>query len=117
MFLKKFVGGFQYVIKKFDLFPTTQFIKFNKESEYTTLTGGVISILLIVIIILLFYSRGLQTLDRTIINSSTSSQMDTDPPSLPIVMSVEGGFMFSVGVFGLNMNNPNKRYFNISLFQ
>lgn len=117
MFLKKIGRYLKAGLKIFDLFPTTQFIKFNKDSEYTTATGGFVSLGLIIIILILFSSKGIQTLQRSIINSSTSSQIETEPSPLKIMTSPSGGFMFGVGILGLNLNDPNITYFNITMTQ
>ena len=59
------------VLKKVDLFPTTNFIRYNSDHEYTTATGGFASIAVITIFVVLFASMGLKTIDRSIIRSTT----------------------------------------------
>jgi hypothetical protein len=60
----------------FDLFPTTQFLRYKEEADYKTATGGFVSIVLIVICVILFYGLGMQTVNREIINGSVNYQID-----------------------------------------
>lgn len=55
--------------KKADLFQNNQLLRYNGNSEYTTVTGGIISTVLIIIYVVLFSSMGLKTLKREIITS------------------------------------------------
>jgi hypothetical protein len=58
---------------------------------------------------------GLQTLNRTNINSSVSVQIDAYPSPMSVVTSVEGGFMFAIALSGLSLTDPSVTYFDISL--
>ena len=59
------------VLKKIDLFPATNFIRYNADHEYTTSMGGFVSIAVIIIFAVLFASKGLKTIERSIIDSKT----------------------------------------------
>ena len=48
--------------RKLDLFPTTNFIRYNAEDYYSTTTGGIASLAIIIIFTVLFASKGLRTL-------------------------------------------------------
>lgn len=67
------------LLKKMDLFPADQFIRFRGESEYTTATGGFFSIVLIATILAAFLSKGFQTVNRENITSSSTINIETDP--------------------------------------
>ena len=82
--------------KSFDLFPTTQFIRYNGESEYTTVTGGIVSTVVLAIFVILFASMGIRTINRQIITSSVSTEYSIESPELKFNTSVSGEFMFSV---------------------
>ena len=47
--------------KSLDLFPTSTFLRYKGDSDYTTATGGFISIAVITIFVVLFFSMGLKT--------------------------------------------------------
>lgn len=47
-----------------DLFPNSKLLRYKGESEYTTVTGGIISSMVIIMFIVLFASMGLKTLNR-----------------------------------------------------
>ena len=68
---------FSIVSKAFraiDLFPTSKLLRYNGESEYTTTTGGVISLTAIILFVVLFASMGLRTVNKEIITSSVNIQ-------------------------------------------
>jgi hypothetical protein len=117
MFLRKLGNLLQKLLKKIDLFPTDQFVRYNGESEYTTATGGLVSLALIVVILILFSNKGIQTLDRSTISSSISTKFEVNPSPIKVITSPKGGFMFAVGLFNINLNDPTVTYFNITLFQ
>ena len=54
-------------IKKIDLFPTSAFIRYKGESDYTIVTGGCTSIIVIIALIALFFTEGLKTVKKEII--------------------------------------------------
>ena len=47
-----------------DLFPSSAFLRYNGDSEYTTTTGGITSVLTIAVLLALFASMGIKTLKR-----------------------------------------------------
>jgi len=59
-------------VKSMDLFPSSQFIRYKKDSEYKTTLGGVASVLIIAVTIALFINMGLQTVNKTLIASAIS---------------------------------------------
>ena len=61
---------FSNLLRKPDLFSQTTLLRYNGEAEYSTATGGFISIAVITIFIALFFSMGLKTLNKEIITSS-----------------------------------------------
>ena len=60
---KRMMGIIRTALKQIDLFPTNSFIRYNGESEYTTSTGGFMSLIVIIIFIVLFARMGLLTLN------------------------------------------------------
>lgn len=104
------------VLKSIDLFPTSNLIRYNGECEYTTATGGCLSITVIVICLILFASMGVKTLGRKIISASSTTIHEIDPQLLEVTASPEGGFMFGIGLFELDITSPIKA-FSISLWQ
>jgi hypothetical protein len=115
--MSKCVSVVRAILKIFDLFPTSQFLRYKQDADYKTATGGLVSIALIVICIIMFYSLGMQTANRQIINGSTSYEIDVEPLPLTIEFQKGSDFMFGVGIMGLNLNDPNVQYFNVTLKQ
>ncbi len=56
-------------LRSVDLFPTSNFVRYSGDSEYTTSTGGLTSVVVIIIFIILFANMGLKTVKMEIISS------------------------------------------------
>ena len=54
----------------FDLFSYSTFLRYRGDAEYTTATGGILSLGVIAISAVLFASMGLKTVNKEIIYSS-----------------------------------------------
>lgn len=104
------------VLKTIDLFPTSTFLRYKGDTDYTTATGGCLSITVIIVFVILFASMGVKTLKKQIINTSSETLYEVDPPKLEIKTSPEGGFMFGVLIFGFDLTTPFK-LFDINLYQ
>ena len=70
------------LLRFIDLFPNSQLLRYKGDPEYTTATGGFVSLSVIVILIILFASMGFRTINRKIITSSTSTSYSSNPSSL-----------------------------------
>jgi hypothetical protein len=60
-------------LRAIDLFPTSTFLRYKGETDYTTATGGCLSITVIIVFVILFASMGIKTVKRQIINTSSST--------------------------------------------
>ena len=58
-------------IKLFDLFSVTQFLRYNQDEDYKTVSGGVTSLLIVTIFTILFASNAVATVNKTEIFSSS----------------------------------------------
>ena len=65
----KCLSGISKLLRMFDLFPNSQFLRYHGKPKYNSMTGGFISIAVLVIFIILFASMGLRTVQRDIIFS------------------------------------------------
>ena len=68
--MSKISSCFSNFFRTVDLFPTSNFIRYNGDADYKTVTGGVISITVLSIFIVLFFSMGLKTARKEIITAS-----------------------------------------------
>jgi len=102
----------QEVLKVFDLFCTSQLVRFRGEPLYSTATGGFLSISIIVLCVVVFANMGVMTLRKEIIKSSTSFKIQEEPSPVSFKFTVQDKVMFAVGIFGLNLNDPNIKYFD-----
>ena len=75
----KVIQGF---FRGIDLFPTSTFLRYKGDNDYTTVTGGCVSFSVIVIFVILFSSMGIRTLRKEIIASATQTEYTADPERL-----------------------------------
>ena len=73
--------------KSLDLFPYSKLLRYDGADEYTTSTGGVISIGIIVIFVVLFASMGLKTVNKDIIFTTESTIFSDEPEPLTLTMN------------------------------
>ena len=99
-----------------DLFPSSKFMRYNGETEYTSTTGGVISVAVFAIFIILFSSMGLKTLKKQIIEAESKTTMEVEPPELTFKTGPEGDVMFGIFLFGQNLN-VGPRLFDFHLYE
>lgn len=103
-------------IKQFDLFEHVTFLRYQSEPSYRTLTGAIISIITIIIFIGLFSNMFLVVFSKNIITYSKNTFYDADPIYTGLKTDSQEKFMFAIGITGLELNNTQKRYFDISLY-
>lgn len=113
----KAISCLSKLLKSLDLFPTSNLIRYKDSSDYTTATGGFVSIIVIIVFIVLFASQGIKTVDRQIIQSSVTTEFEAQPPSLRIKTSPKSGYMFAISLPGFDLSNTTFRLFNITLYQ
>ena len=55
------------LLKKADLFSTSQFLRYKSDADYNTVSGGVCSLLIIIVFCVLFLNAGIKTVNKEII--------------------------------------------------
>lgn len=113
--MTKILAKIKGLLKSGDLFTTSQLLRYRKETDYGTATGGFVSIAVFIVFAALFWNLGIQTANMELINSSMSIISESDPSPVKITAGTKGGFMFGVAIIGLNLNDPLVTYFNITL--
>lgn len=108
--------GFKNLIKMGDFFNSYQMLRYQKETEYRTLTGGIISIAIITTIIIAFASMILDTINRNIIDFTLVSEREIDPAYTSILVEQGSTFMFGVEVWGYNLSSDS-RLFDVAFTQ
>ena len=103
------------LIKFFDLFALTQFLRYNQDEDYKTISGGTTSLLVVVVFIYLFSGNTISTFNKTNITWSTTSENLFEPSRTTLTFSPETKNMFTVGILGLNLNDPSFRYFDFQI--
>ncbi len=72
--------GIKRLIYQTDMFCSSQLLRYNSETQYKTMTGGLLSLAIIIVIIVGFANMISDTLQRTSITSSLTINKQSDPP-------------------------------------
>lgn len=115
--MTKILAKIKGLLKSRDLFTTSQLLRYKKEADYGTVTGGFVSIAVFIIFAAVFWNLAIQTANMELINSSMSIVSESDPSFVEITAGPKGDFIFGVTIFGLNLNDPLVTYFDITLTQ
>ncbi len=62
--MAKLTNTIKSLLKMFDLFPVTQFVRYKGEPEYTSATGGFCSVTILAIFAILFTNLAIKTVNR-----------------------------------------------------
>lgn len=92
MFLQKI----KQIVYQFDLFYSEQLFRCNANTQYKTLTGGLLSLALIIAISIGFTSMISDTLNRTSITSNLTTKKQLDPSLSIFKTGSDDIFMFSL---------------------
>ena len=105
--MPSFFSRLSLALRSIDLFPTSNLVRYNGGTDYTTTTGGLISIVVIAIFIILFASMGLRTLKKELITVEVDRQSEIDPSELKFITNPtagENGMMFAITLRGVNLS-------------
>ncbi len=103
------------LMKKLDLFSSMQFLRFRKDAETKTLTGGFISFSIIAYLVITFSRMMLDTFNKVLIYSLTDSNQANEPPAI-VYSTYNGGkrFMLGIELWGYDLSH-GPRYFDITV--
>lgn len=76
------VNAIKELLTKFDLFSVSQFLRFKKDADAKTFTGGIISFAIILFLIITFANMILETFNKVIITSSSYQSHPQTPSSI-----------------------------------
>lgn len=99
-----------------DLFYATEMLRYDKELEYRSFTGGLLSIAIIIAVIIGFASMILDTLSLSTITFVTTITKDTNPSFTRMDIGDGSKFMMAVQLWGVNMTDT-VRYFDVLMIQ
>ena len=105
------------MIKTCDLFSLTQFLRYDKDEDYKTISGGLISLVVGTIFCVLFAGNALNTINKTDISWTLMEENDFDPTRTTLTFNEENKFMFTIGMPNINLNDASQRYFDIEIVE
>lgn len=109
----KILNTMKAIVYKADLMNTSSLLRVNGEAQHTTLIGGLISISIMVLLIASFSNKIIDTLNKMVISSTSSTINIDDPQSFSFSTSEDSPFMLGIEVWGHNLNDKTKRYFDV----
>lgn len=114
----KIVPKVQSLLRTFDLFSTSQFLRYQEEGEYKTASGGICSLAIIIIFGVLFLNTAIQTINMDIINWTSTRDLLFDPARYDVKIDPRNShFMFAGGILGVNLNNATHRFFDVEIYE
>ena len=103
--------------KMFDLFSISQFLRYNQDEDYRTVSGGITSLLVVSIFAILFAGNAISTLNKTDIAWSSTKEFQFEPSLSNLAFGPSHKNLFTVGMLGVNLNDPTWRYFDIQMVE
>ena len=103
--------------KMFDLFSISQFLRYNQDEDYRTVSGGITSLLVVSIFAILFAGNAISTLNKTDIAWSSTKEFQFEPSLSNLAFGPNHKNLFTVGMLGVNLNDPTWRYFDIQMVE
>jgi hypothetical protein len=104
------------LIYQLDMFCSSELLRYNSQTQYKTLTGGLLSLAIIGIITGGFFNMIMGTLDRTSITSSVVMTKQNNPPLATLIPSAENMFMLGFSIqsmdyqFYADLNNGPQHF-------
>ena len=102
------------LIKFFDLFSLSQFLRYKEDEDFKTVSGGIISILVVIIFSILFAGNAISTVNKTDISFKKTTEGEFIPSKVTLN---NNNFMFALGIMSVNHSDPTSRYFDISMIE
>lgn len=116
-----FLRNIRRLIRQADFFCSNQLLRYNSDTQYNTVTGGLLSIGIIIVIVIGFASMITDTLNRTSITSSKTTTKNSDPPLSTLTTGEENMLMFSLSIqsydfmYVANLSDPIQ-YFDVRMY-
>ena len=103
------------LLLKCDVFATSQFLRYDSEPEYRTMTGAFCSIAIVVVFLAIFTSVIIGTFDKqNIVWSLNTVEEEVDSFEVDTQISGQAKFMFAIAIADLDLNS-SPQYFDINL--
>ena len=95
-------------------------LRYDNETEYKTVTGGIITISIIILVTIGFASMITDTLNKTAISSSLNVQKSNDPTFYNLIADSDHNFMFGISIQPMDLSftvnlATGPRYFDVTL--
>lgn len=108
------------LIYKLDMFCSSELLRYNADTQYKTLTGGILSFAIVCVIAGGFFNMILDTLDRVAITSSLITTKQSDPPLATLIPSSEHMFMMGFSIQSIDLSylcdlNHGPQYFSLQM--
>jgi hypothetical protein len=108
------------IIYQLDMFCSSELLRYNAETQYKTLTGGILSFAIICVIAGGFFNMIIDTLDRVTITSTLVTIKQSNPPLARLIPSSEHMFMMGLSIQSTDLSfladlNHGPQYFSLRM--
>ena len=73
-------------------------LRYNKDSQYQTVTGGIFSLVIVIVVIAGFFNMISETINRTAVSSSLNVVTSSNPSAFNLTANPQNKFMFAVQI-------------------
>jgi hypothetical protein len=92
----RFLQSLKKAISSIDMFYSSEMLRYESDTQYKTITGGIITISIVAMVTIGFASMITDTLNRTAITSSLNIRKSNDPTYYDLKADPKSMFMFGV---------------------
>lgn len=110
------------MVASIDMFYSAEMLRYNEDSNYKTVTGGLVSIGIVIVVIAGFFNMISETINRTAISYTLNSEATGDPTACNLITNKDNMFMFGAQIQSMNLTyfynfNEPRRYFDLVVEQ
>ncbi len=114
----KILEQIKRIVTSIDMFYSSQMLRYDNDTEYKTVTGGIITISIVVLVTVGFMSMISDTFNRTAITASLDIAKSNDPTFYDLKASKQDMFMIGFKIQSMDLSQifnlgSGPRYFDI----
>ena len=114
----KIIKHLKKIVTSIDMFYSSQMLRYDNDTEYKTVTGGIITISIIILVTVGFASMISDTFNRTAITASLNIAKSNDPTFFDLKANKQNMFMFGFKLQSMDLSHifnlaSGTRYFDI----
>ena len=115
-----FLKPLKQLLYRVDMFCSSELLRYNSETQYKTLTGGLLSLAIIAVIAGGFFNMVADTVNRVSITSSLVTNKQSNHPLFSLNPGKEDMFMLGLSIQSIDLSfladlNKGPQYFTLQM--